>query len=258
MKRFKALFFVMVTGLVLAAGAAASAQYNPNGEALPSGAREQEVYYFNPDNQAWESIGSGNADQLARSWNSGPLQGNCNKAYWDITFTSHASVAQWINWSLATSRKDWRIRKPGQYASDSIDFTIASNNDVVVSFDGFGDLEYLGQRVEDPQLQYTIPTYFGVGASFAEANANGWVRAADLNETTYTFPNSEDLHQGFQLKFWQRLDVQKSNSSSEYENVGTVRLAVTNLKFWIDGQTGRYAQDQFGTPPTEEYVPSTI
>lgn len=258
MKALKGMFVVLAVGMVLALGAVASAEYNPNGEALPAGAQEQEVYWYNPSTQAWESIGLGNTSQLARSWNSGPTHGSCNKAYWDITFTSHASVAQWIDWTLATSRKDWRIRKPGKYASDSIDFTIKSNNDVLVSFDGFGDLEYLGPRDEDPGLEYAIPTYFSVGASFAEADANGWVRASDLNEWTYTFENSEALHYGYQLKFWQRLDVQPSNSSSEYENVGTVRLSVTNLKFWIDGKTGKFKENQSGEPPVEPYVPPTI
>ncbi|BAS28682.1 hypothetical protein [Limnochorda pilosa] len=257
MSRKLAFFLTGVLFLALAAGA--SAQYNPNGEALPPGAQEQEVFWFNGDTQAWESIGSGGAAQLARSWNSGPTFGNCNKAYWDITFTSHASVAQWLDWTLQTTRKDWRIRKPGQYASDSIDFSIASNNAVLVSFDGFDDLQYLNPDAPEDTTNY-IETYYGVGNSFDAANANGWVRAADLNEATYTFPNTDDLHHGMQFKFWQKINVVESNSSSEYENVGTVRLALTNLKYWIDGQTGGYLPNQtgLGQPPTEPYVPPTI
>lgn len=253
----KLAFFV--AGLVVLALAGSVSAYNPNGEALPPGASEQEVFWFNPETDQWESIGSGGATQLARSWNSGPTFGFCNKAYWDITFTSHASVAQWIDWTLATTRKDWRVLKPGEYASDSIDFTIASNNAVVVSFDGFGDLRYLGPDIPEGTQEY-IETWYGVGESFQAANANGWVRAADLNETVYTIPNSNDLHYGMQFKFWQKILVEPSNNSSEYENVGTVRLGVTNLKYWVDGETGQFRPNQtgLGEPPVDPFVPPTI
>ena len=244
----------LLAAMALALGSSGVAMaYNPNGEALPPGSTEQAVYQF--VNNQWVPVTSDGAGVLARSWNSGPTFGFCNKAYWDITFTTHASVAQWLNWTLATTRKDWRVRKPGDYASDSIDFTIQSNNAVVVSFHGFGDLQYLNPN--PPQdTTHTIATWYGVGNDIA--NVSNWVPAADLNNMTITFPDSDALHHGQQYKIWQRIKVVESNSSSEYENVGTVRLAITNLKFWIDAQTGGWAQSQFGAPPTETYVPPTI
>lgn len=249
----KLLWFLAGVLALALSGTAMATAYNPNGEVLPSGAQEQTVYEFN--GTSWGPVGSDGAGTKARSWNSGPTFGFCNKAYWDITFTSHASVAQWINWTLATTRKDWRVRKPGDYASNSIDFTIASNNAVLVSFDGFDDLQYLNPNAPSDTTHY-IDTWYGVGSDIN--NVSTWVPAEDLNDMTITFPDSDGLHHGMQFKIWQRIKVVESNSSSEYENVGTVRLAVTNLKFWINGETGGWAENQFGNPPIEEYVPPTI
>ena len=245
---------LLVSGAALAAGGSG---YNPNGEALPAGAlhREQPVYELTQS--GWVSVTSPDGDVLARSWNSGGALGYCNKAYWDVTFTTHASVAQWINWNLATTRKDWRIRKPGTFASDSIDFWIASNNAVSISFAGFGNLVYQNPHAPG-DTDHEIEVYYGVGGDINEAEANGWVPAAQLNDWNLVLPDSEALHNGLAYKFWQKLYVSNSNSSSEYHNEGTVRLAVTNLKFWIDGETGHFKPDQGGTPPTEPYVPPTI
>ncbi|MEW6046438.1 MAG: hypothetical protein AB1609_08145 [Bacillota bacterium] len=238
--------------LVLASSVALA--YNPNGEALPANASETPVYELT--NQGWQAVTSPDGDVLARSWNSGPTFGFCNKAYWDFTFTTHASVAQWVNWTVGTTRKDWRIRKPGTYASDSIHFSLASNNDVVLSFYGFDNLHYLNPDAPSPDSE--IETYYSFGETIGEAESNGWIAAPALNDMVITFPDSEALHQGIQYKLWQKLEVSNSNSSSEWENVGTVRIAITNLKFWVDGNTGHFAEDQFGEPPTEPYDPSTI
>lgn len=257
------LAFVL-TGALCLALAGSVAAYNPNGVALPAGATEVEVYYrelvLDENNQpvesteAWERLGLGSPTQLARSWNSGVSNGYCNKAYWDFTFTSHASVAQWINWNLAGTRKDWRILKPGEYASDSITFNIASNNDVMVFFAGFDDLKYLGGEVPEG-TQDTIETWYSIGGSIEAAESNGWIRAADLNEEPLVIPNSNALHYGQIFKIWQKIRVEPSNNSSEYENIGQIRLAITNLKFWVDPESGQFTQNQFGEPPLEPWAP---
>lgn len=247
----------VVAGAVLALATVASAEYNPNGEALPADATEVSVFEFDQHSGEWVPIGKGNVEQGARSWNSGATQGRSNQAYWDVSFTTHASVAQWVDWSLATTRKDWRIRRPGDYAADSIDFTVRSNNAVVVSFDGFNDLRYLNPDGAPEGARDYIETYYSIGPSFEAANAAGWVRASALNEMTVPF-DAVALADGESYKVWQRLVVDASNPSSEYENVGTVRLAVTNLKFWVDAASGNFAQDQSGQPPAEPYVPPTI
>lgn len=259
------LAFVL-TGALCLALAGNVAAYNPNGEALPPGSEEVEVFYRaldqdgNPDATGeWVSIGVGNDDQRARSWNSGTAQGSGNQAYWDFNFTSHASVAQWIEWNLGGTRKDWRILRPGEYAADSIAFSIKSNNDVMVFFAGFGDLQYQGDEVP-PGTQDTIETWYSYGANFDQADANGWVEAAALNQEPLVIPNSNDLHYGITYKLWQRILVQPSNNSSEYENVGTVRLALTNMKYWVDEETGTFrpGQTNLGAPPEDPYVPPAL
>ncbi len=57
----------------------------------------------------------------AQSFNSGGASGHCNKECWDFTIENHVSVAQWIDWEINGTRKDWRVLKPGTYGSDSVD-----------------------------------------------------------------------------------------------------------------------------------------
>lgn len=129
----------------------------------------------------------------------------------------------------------------------------------MVFFADFGDLQYLGPDVPEG-TQDTIETWYSYGDTSDEANARGWVRAADLNQEPLVIPNSNELHYGQSVKIWQRIVVQPSNNSSEYENVGRVRLALTNLKYWVDEDTGEFRPNQtnLGEPPEEPWVPQPL
>lgn len=237
MKRIIVMLALMAVLLVPAAALA----YNP-GVALPSGATEVEAFEWN--GTVWSSIwvnGAGAPAANARCWSSTPDSGACNKQNWVINITNHASVAQWIDWSIGGTRWDWRIRKPGTYAADCINFTIKSNNDVAVNFDGFADLEYLEQGAG---VKQTIDTYYSYGGSIEAAQSNGWIRAADLNNADFIFPDGSALHSGLNYKLWNKIVVENCNSSCEYEDTATITLTVRNMKHWIDPETGNFKSDQ--------------
>jgi len=211
-----------------------------SGASLPSGAMEVEVFYWDGTN--WVSLGTGNSSAAARSWNSTPANsgGYSNKETHTISFTNHASVAQWIDWTISATRKDWRVRLPGTYAADSITFTIKSNNDVSVDFEDFANLLYEDPEAAPEETQTEILTWYSYGATVTEAEVNGWIPAEELNDADFTFANSDPLHHGLSYKLWSKIEVQESNNSSDYEDVGLITLTLTNIKSWIDPLTGNF------------------
>lgn len=239
MKRIVLVLALMSVLLIPATALAAS-----TGVPLPAGAVEVETWKLVDGN--WVYQGTGNVEALARCWRSGPASGACNKESWVINVTHHASVAQWIEWTIGGTRWDWRIRKPGTYAADCIEFTLKSNNDVAILYDGFADLQYqeTGEGVKP-----TIETYYSYGESLAEAESNGWVRASALNESDDLVEDSAALHAGMSTKLWNKIVVENCNSSCEYEDTATITLVLQNMKAWIDPATGLYKQDQAGNPP---------
>jgi hypothetical protein len=219
------LAFLLVPAMAMA--------HNPGNE-LSDDAVEVEHWEWN--GTAWIHKDPNDTSSLARCWRSGQSDGTCNKEVWDIPFTNHASMAQWLFYNLGGTRWDWRILKPGTYAADCIEATIRSNNDVAVTFAGFGDLEYM----EEGGIDRTISTWYSWGESLAVAERNGWVRAADLNQQTAFISDSEQLHRGFVLKLWNKIDVVNCNSSCEYENTGTIYITLQNIKLWVDGESGHW------------------
>ena len=235
-------FIATVTALSLSA-LSLSAMASP-GDLLPGGATEVEVYVW--EGSSWTSLGTGDVSAVARSWNSNPANsgGYSNKQHHTITFTNHASVAQWIDWEIDATRKDWRIRQPGTYASNAIEFKIKSNNDVTVDFEGFGNLQYENPAEAPAGTHTDIATWYSYGETIADAEANGWISAADLNDADFTFVNSLPLHEGLTYKLWSKIEVVESNNSSDYENTGLITLSLTNIKHWIDPESGNFAEVQ--------------
>jgi len=230
----KKLLVCLVVLAFLLVPAMAMADYN-DGQDLPPGAEEQTHWEWNEDkgeNGGWDEYKAGDTSALARCWTSGGDFGYCNKQNWEIEFVHHASMAQWCNWTISGTRWDWRILKPGTYAADCIAAWIQSNNDVMITFEGFGDLQY---QEEDAGVKQTIDTYYSWGP---DLESNSWVRAAALNEEAPIIPDSAALHAGQSTKLWNKIVVENCNSSCEYENTGTITITLQNIKRWVDPQTG--------------------
>jgi hypothetical protein len=237
MKRLAILFAIMALLLVSAVASA---------DPLPSGAVEVEHWEWVPGSAGqagyWKYFADGDTSALARAWRSGPDSGFCNRAEWIIDFTNHASVAQWAEWTIGGTRWDWRVLKPGEYAADCIEFTLKSNNSILIDYEGFADLERLNtpENVEEfgaGVLQY-IETYYSFGESITSAVNNGWVRAEELNDDDDTIPDSAALHAGLSTKLFNRIIVADCNSSGEYEDTATITLSLLNQQDWVDDEGG--------------------
>mgnify|MGYP000864028816 FL=1 len=103
-----------------------------------------------------------------------------------------------------------------------------------IAFAGFDDLEY----IETGGVNRFIETWYSWGESVAEADNNGWTRASALNQVVLGFLDGADLHEGFSTKLMNKIVVVECNSSCEYENKGTITIALQNIKRWVDPVTG--------------------
>jgi hypothetical protein len=205
---------------------------------------EVETWYWDADASAWVYQGTENPQALARCWASLPVQGACNKD-WDIPVKVHASIAQWIEWSLSGSRWDWRVRKPGRYGADCITATVKSNQHVLVDYHNFDDL-----HSDSATVNAWIPIWYHVsalGAQLPPPDSPDWVRAIDLNNSAEwdTIYDSQQLHDGIQFKLWNMIQVVECNSACEYQDDANISLKLLCQKWWIDRTTG-YFLDQDG------------
>ena len=214
------------------------------------GAYEVEMFVLDSITGEYEgSVGTTGPNQNARCFASNEAFGNCNKYKWVIDVTVHASVAQWIDFTMTGTRWDWFVKKPGWYAANCISAEVASNGDVKIDYDGFGDLEPLG----DGKLP--IPIWYSFGPSITEASA-GWVRSFDLNNNDNLLDESEywytvddrfrnKLHEGILWKLWNRINVVNCNTACEYHDDATITLTLESQKGWIEPEEGGYVVEWF-------------
>lgn len=222
MKRLVLLLCVMV---VVTVSAEAAAQLP--GSPLPAGAVEVEHWEF--DDGEWVFFADSMVGANARAWRSGGAVGSCNRASWTVEFTVHAALAQWVNWSVTGTRWDWRVLKPGDYATDCIGFWVQSNNAVLIDYEGFSDLT----RTSPGGVKQTIDTYYSYGDSIVTAMANGWVRAYSLNDCDDIIGDVAALHTGWSTKLYNRIVVDVWNSSGEDQDTAVVTLSLVNQQPWV-------------------------
>ena len=192
----------------------------------------------------WVLLQKGDPEAEARAWHQGIAQsGECNKEKWEISVASHASVAQWINWTLSNRGWQIRVRKPGIYIADCISATIDSNADVLVTFEGFDDLK----KLDDPDKNLAIETWYALGDTSIPRD-NAWVEAKNLNDITLRVPYcSHDAH--LWIKIYVRgtegaTNLYPKTRACEYQNDAKICLSVTVLKNWIDPETGNFLENQ--------------
>lgn len=204
-----------------------------------------EPLYLDDEHPAWELIdgqwspmGTGSIMANARAWSSEVTDGSCNKESWQIPVSVHASVAQWIEFTLTGSKYVWRVRKPGTYAANSLTATLKSNGDVKIDFEGFGDLQSLDESVKD-----NIPIWYAAAdvVDPSYIRPKHWIRADAMNGIDALVEDSGRLHRGYMWKLWNKIRVVECNSACEYQNDATITLVLQNLKTWINPVTGYFA-----------------
>ena len=175
----------------------------------------------------------------AKAYTSGGDKGNCNQPSWSVSWLTHASVAQWVDFEFTGTAWYWYVRKPGEYYTDCNKLLISSNSDIKLTFAGFADLKYLG----DNGVDETISTWYKIKQeatndlklSYALPETP-WKAAIDLNQASYTINDSQALHDGVLYSLWNKIKVDNCNSACEYEDQGTIYISLVNQKPWIDSE----------------------
>lgn len=196
------------------------------------------------DGSAWKASSdptTPNPAAKARCFASIPLDSACNKN-WKIPVKIHASIAQWVDWTMSGTRWDWFVRKPGNYVADCITATLKSNQNVLVDYHGFGPLVYEGVK---PSVVDTIPIWYFVGDPATGPPLKddpAWTWCTDLNNSAEwdTIYDSANLHSGIQFKLWNRIEVVECNSACEYQDDAFISLLLLCQKEWIDTLTGNF------------------
>ena len=241
MKKVLAITLVMALAFVMPVGIqTVSGECEPvvTGEQLPPGSIEH--YSWQLVDNEWVAMGVGNREACARAFSSNPITGMCNKFYWEIPITVHASVAQWVEFSHSGTRYDWRIRKPGTYGANSLTFTLKSNSDICIDFEGFENLKYNASE-KFPGVNQEIETWYAYGEGENPGELS-WFPAAELNEIDALVEDSCDLHAGLSWKLWNKIRVVECNSACEYQDDAMVTLVLMNQKIWIDGDDGYFKE----------------
>ncbi|MCD6551527.1 hypothetical protein [Thermotoga sp.] len=176
-------------------------------------------------------------NDLARAFSAFPTDGACNKRQWTVEFTTEVQVAQWLEWELSATKWTWFVRKPGDYYANSVTGSVASNGDVLVTFNDFDDPTYTGTSSVNPKIEayYTVMTEEGM------PEQDDWVRAPDVNGLSCTLEDSQELHDGMTFYLWNRIRVVECNSASTYRDTGYIFLTLQNQKPWID-EEGNYVE----------------
>ncbi len=195
--------------------------------------QERPAWYWNGNSWVYQF---GDATARGRFWlDYNPIADSCNKREWQIPFTDSISVAQWIRWSIEGTKTLWRIRKIGTFAGMGPTLWIHSNEDVVMTFEGF----------ENPQSPKndTIKKFY----AFADTTVNQpddtleWIAAEDLNNCKIRFEFPKGC-EPVAKKIWEKIVVTQCNRACEYVDPGgaTIVLTLEVIKDWIDPETGRY------------------
>jgi hypothetical protein len=203
---------------------------------LPADATRQAHWEYNSATDTWIKYGADSTGNNARAWVSGKQYKeftSCNGPQWELAITNHASIAHWCKWKMSATRWDWRIRKPGKYIMDGLVLAIYSNQDIVLSHQGFGNLlctgdVWKGTAIPEIAAWYTWEPL--QGNLPAESN---WKTGAAFNgDMTVPF-NRWTNGWGWEGHLFTKLEVDNFAQSCEYERASKITIKVVNQKDWI-------------------------
>src|SRR5690606_15569146 len=92
-----------------------------------------------------------------------------------------------------------------------------------------------------------IPKWFGY--SVGEDSGNNinnvvqWVRGSDYtpeDPLVFTIRFEDGLADGLAYRIWEKIEVTNQHRSSDYHGTGGLLICVTNLKYWVDPETGTF------------------
>ena len=232
----KLIIALMIIGLLPVAALA---------QTYPYPGTEVDSWAYLPDaagNMEWvwqSGPGAPERTALARCFASIRGEGSCNKD-WEIPFKIHASIAQWLEWDFNGTRWDWFVRKPGNYAANCLTWWLSSNQDVVMDFKDFNDLHAEDPKPGQDEWIEIFYCFDPPGALPPLKDDPLWIPAAAMNDPAnwIRIEDSPELHEGWFVKIWNYIHVERCNSACEYQNDCFISLTLECQKDWIDRSDG--------------------
>ena len=146
----------------------------------------------------------------------------------EVTVRAPAVQEPWVRFHLSATQWEWNIRRPGEYATQSVAGTIIGNVDILISFSGFEDLSS-----SDPHTQI-VETYYGASVGIQTVEQVDWARASDFNTRTLLIKQDPDSPIPVPWGLWNRVHVKRVNSATEYSDDAVITFAMQNTSPWID------------------------
>lgn len=141
---------------------------------------------------------------------------------------STGSAAQWVLFQFSGTKWDWRIRKPGTYASKVLVGSIQSNGEVSVHFEGFGELYSSGSTPG------SLEGYYAISPPNSGIDQLRWMRPGELNAFEIRIDQTNPALSAWAL--WQRIIVEDFATANEFKDDATISIKLENNGEWVEPQ----------------------
>lgn len=244
----KTLVWLALLLLFVAVPAGATTRPELTGTPLPT---TGEINVWELVDDTWTLIGSGDKAK-ARAFESRipvpgshyTMEGNCDQYEWHIYLQNVAEVAHWCRWKIDYNKWDWRILKPGEYATDCIELKIDSNGPVSILGSDFTNLIYQNWQGDGSAPEIPVEYAWSSTNEHVPTDKNGflltpWMTPAQINGAdpwlglNECAACSEDGY-GWVGHLWNWINVKKCQPTCNYFSWAEITIALDNQKMWVD------------------------
>jgi len=144
----------------------------------------------------------------------------------DQEITQKAPTDIWISYSISGTRLIWDIRGSGEYVGKCLAGAVKSNVDLLIRFEGFGDLqsfEYPGEKLE---------THYSATILDLPVEQLHWYTGSDFNNYGFLFVPKEATETTWSL--WSKITVTDELLSGMYSNDASIIFLIRNVTAWVD------------------------
>lgn len=130
--------------------------------------------------------------------------------------------------STTATRVDWRVRKPGIYATLATEITATGRGKLQVQFSNFRDL------ARTDGVSGTVPAFYAFGQDIPDKASLQWIAASAMNnQSNWPIPIELDSTAESALRLWSMINVGEDVSSAEYssdrgDDKGVITFIVSN------------------------------
>lgn len=143
-------------------------------------------------------------------------------------FWSSGEEKQWASFHLSSTQWEWKVRRPGEYASQTLTGTVSSSSDIMIAFSGFGDLVCSNPNSEN------VEAFYGAYLGNVQVDQVSWVRAQDFNGRTLLIPRLPGPPAPVPWCLWNKINVGIVNSAEEYTDDAVITFLLKVNSTWTD------------------------